>query len=365
MNQTLLSDNEKQVITSDLIEQIKSIDGVKDVRVLKSATAVVPYQENVYGEYYKELYSSRYTPGDYEKDMELYKKQPDYVYFTCRIVGIDDLEFEKINKTLKNPLNKEKFKNGEVAFVSKSFTQGDNGIVGKNVEFSIPTALNPNEKEVVKTGAVIDNYPAYYSAGYTPDLIISADFFENIVEQPLIEMLKIDYDESFSKSTESSIKGLMESNELISTDSKLDRYSEMKNSENQITVLGGSIGIIIMLLAISNYLNMMSESIQNRSKEFAILESVGMTRKQIKKMIVFESLCYAILSIIISLIIGIPMSYMVYTNFNIYSLPFEFPVLKNLLLFLIIIITCVATSLFVFSKSKGETIIELLRRNEI
>ena len=56
----------------------------------------------------------------------------------------------------------------------------------------------------------------------------------------------------------------------------------MKNSENQITVLGGSLGIIIMLLAISNYLNMMSESIQNRSKEFAILESIGMTRKQIK-----------------------------------------------------------------------------------
>ena len=43
-----------------------------------------------------------------------------------------------------------------------------------------------------------------------------------------------------------------------------------------------------------NYLNMMSESIQNRSKEFAILESIGMTRKQIKKMIVFESLGYSI-----------------------------------------------------------------------
>ena len=64
----------------------------------------------------------------------------------------------------------------------------------------------------------------------------------------------------------------------------------MKNSENQITVLGGSLGIIIMLLAISNYMNMMSESMQNRSKEFAVLESVGMTRKQIKKMIVFEKL---------------------------------------------------------------------------
>ena len=119
-----------------------------------------------------------------------------------------------------------------------------------------------------------------------------------------------------------------------------------------------------MLLAISNYLNMMSESIQNRSKEFAILESVGMTRKQIKKMIVFESLGYSILSIVIALIIGLPACYYVFTNFNIYGIPFVFPVIKTLLLFIAIIIVCVVTSLFVFSKSKSETIIELLRKDE-
>ena len=365
LNQTLLSDSEEQVINSDFIEQIRSIDGVKDVRVLKSATAVVPYQENVYGEYYKELYASRYSPGNYEKDMELYKKQPDHYSFTCRVVGIDEVEFEKINNTLLNPLDKEKFKNGEIAFVSKTFTQGDNGITGKKVEFSIPTALNPEKKEIIETGAMIDDYPAYYSAGYTPDLIVSDDFFDEIMGQPLIEMIKIDYDEPFSKSVEASIKKLAESNKLISWESKLDSYSEMKNSENQITVLGGSLGIIIMLLAISNYMNMMSESMQNRSKEFAVLESVGMTRKQIKKMIVFESLGYSILSIAISLIIGLPASYMVFTNFNIYSIPFAFPILKTLFLFIAIIIICVVTSLLVFSRLKSETIIELLRRNEI
>lgn len=365
LNQTLLSDNEEQVFNSDFIEQIKSIDGVKDVRVLKSATAVVPYQEKVYGEYYKELYVSRYSPGNYEKDMELYKKQPDCSSFTCRVVGIDEVEFEKINNTLQIPLDKEKFKNGEIAFVSKTFTQGDNGITGKKVEFSIPTALNPDKKEIIETGAIIDDYPAHYSAGYTPDLIVSNDFFDKIMGQSLIEMIKIDYDEPFSKNVESSIKKLIANNKLISAESKLDNYSEMKNSENQITVLGGSLGIIIMLLAISNYLNMMSESIQNRSKEFAILESIGMTRKQIKKMIVFESLGYSILSIVIALIIGLPASYLVFTNFNIYRIPYVFPVIKSLLLFITIIIVCVVTSLFVFSKSKSETIIELLRKDEV
>lgn len=95
-----------------------------------------------------------------------------------------------------------------------------------------------------------------------------------------------------------------------------------------------------------------------------ILESVGMTRKQIKKMIVFESLGYSILSIVIALIIGLPACYYVFTNFNIYGIPFVFPVIKTLLLFIAIIIVCVVTSLFVFSKSKSETIIELLRKDE-
>lgn len=365
LNQTLLSDNEEQVITLDLIEQIKSIDGVKDVRVLKSATAFVPYQENVYGEYYKELYNSRYSPGNYEKDIELYKKQPNHHLFTCRVLGIDELEFERINNTLKNPLDKEEFKNGDIAFVSENFTQGGNGIIGKNVEFSIPAALNPDKKENIETGAIIDDYPAYYSAGYTPDLIVSDDFFNKIMGQPLIEMIKIDYDVPFSKSVETSIKKLIKSNKFISTESKLGDYSEMKNSESQITVLGGSLGIIIIFLAISNYLNMMSESIQNRSKEFAVLESVGMTRKQIKKMIVFESLGYSILSSVIALIIGLPASYVIFTNFNRYGIPFAFPVIKTLLLFIVIIITCVVTSLFVFSKLKGETVIELLRKYEV
>ena len=138
----------------------------------------------------------------------------------------------------------------------------------------------------------------------------------------------------------------------------------MKNSENQMTVFGGSIGLIVMLLAISNYLNMMSASIQNRSKEFAILESIGMTRKQIKKMVVSESLCYVILSIAIAVLIGLPASHFVFENLNIYRIPFTFPMIKNLVLFLIMIMVCVVSPLLLLRKANNESIIELLRQDE-
>lgn len=162
-------------------------------------------------------------------------------------------------------------------------------------------------------------------------------------------MIKIDYTEPFSKDTEDTIMKLIKDNKLLSFDSKLDRYFEMKNFENQITVLGGSIGFIVMLLAISNYLNMMSASIQNRSKEFAVLESV----------------CYAVLSIMIAIIIGIPASYFVFENLNIYRIPFSFPIVNNVILFLFIIVLCILSTVFILRKSKDISIIELLRQDEM
>lgn len=279
------------------------------------------------------------------------------------MIGIDDLEFERLNQALETPLDKEAFDNGKIAFASKTFTEGDHGIVGKNVRF-FPFTGSTSKEERIKIGALV-KFPAYYAAGYSPDLIISDEYFAKLVKQPFIEMIKIDYHKPFSKGTEASIRKLIKDRQGISVDSKLSRYSEMKNSENQITVLGGSIGWIVMLLAISNYWNMMSASIQNRSKEFAILESIGMTRKQIKRMVVSESLCYTALSMVIALLTGLPTSRFVFENLNVYEIPFAFPMMKHLILFFVILTVCVASTLLLLRKTKKESIIELLRQEEM
>ena len=306
LNQTLLSDQEEQVITETLSREIEKVDGVKSVRVLTSATAAVPYQEEVYGEYYRELYESRYSPGNYEKDMKLYHRQPDYFLFTCRIVGIDALEFERLNQKLEEPLDQQAFEKGKLAFASKSFTSGDNGITGKTVRFSVPSGVQPQEEECIKIGAVIEEFPAYYSAG----------------------------------------------------------YGDMKNTENQVLIMGNSVGFIIMLLSLLNFVNMMSAGIQNRAKEFAVLESIGMTGQQIRRMITLESLGYAGLAILLSLLIGLPVSGFVFHSLNRYGIPLSLPIIGNLIVFGFIITVCVLTARLVFNRSEKETIMELLRKGE-
>lgn len=124
-NETTLENNRQQIITKDKISRIEKIPGVKYVRKVSSAEVVIPYQEDTYGSYYKELYQSRYSPGSYEDDMDLYKKDPEYVMFTARFISVDDRGFEVLNESLGNVLDKDDFEKGEIAVAAKTFTEDD------------------------------------------------------------------------------------------------------------------------------------------------------------------------------------------------------------------------------------------------
>ena len=176
------------------------------------------------------------------------------------------------------------------------------------------------------------------------------------------ELIEVEYDEPFSAATEKKVKAVFADDKQISCESKLDRYSEMKTSENQIKVLGGSLGAVIALLAVLNYINMMAASVQNRSQELATLESIGMTTKQIRKMLRLEGLWYAAVSSVVSLAVGLPMSYIVFRGMNAYRISFSVPWVMDLVLLAIIFLICVTAPVVVYSRTQRGSVIERLRR---
>lgn len=60
-----------------------------------------------------------------------------------------------------------------------------------------------------------------------------------------------------------------------------------------------------ILFCIINITNTMISSMISRDKELALYESIGMETKQIKKMLIYETLYMSIPSIMLSLVIGI------------------------------------------------------------
>lgn len=367
-NETTLDDDRRQIITDDQISRIEQINGVKDVRKVTSAEVVVPYQEDVFGEYYKEFYQSRYSPGNYEEDMKLYQKEPDNDYFTSRFISVDESGFEMLNESLGNTLDKEAFEAGKTAVVLKflSFMEGDYGITGKTISFFLPDGKNPEEEYRIQIAAVADSFcnPAFFAGGITPEIIVSEKYAKKLMGELFTELINVEYEDAFSEETEKKVNSVFDEKQQVSHDSKLERYAEMKSSEIQVKVLGNSIGFIIAMLAGLNYLNMMAASVQNRSKEFAILESIGMTTQQIKKMLRAEGALYAAISVIISVIAGIPVSYVVFDAMNLYQIPFSVPWVSDLILFGAVLILCMTAPVLIYQRTQGKSIIERLRSCE-
>lgn len=367
-NETTLEDDKKQVITKEQISQIERMDGVRHVRKVTSTEMVVPYQEDVFGKYYKELYQSRYSPGNYEEDMELYQKEPGNAYFTSRFISVDEEGFEVLNESIGNTLDREAFEAGKTAVAVKflGFMEGDYGIPGKKIYFSLPDGKEPEKEHSIQIAAVVDNWrnPAFFAGGITPEIIVSEKYAQKLMGELFTELIYVQYEESFSKETEEKVKVVFENEQQISYESKLERYAEMKGSETKVKVLGNTIGFIIAMLAVLNYLNMMAAGVKNRSKEFATLESIGMTTKQIKKMLRAEGTGYAVISIIISLIAGIPVSFAVFNAMNLYRISYSIPWASNFGLFGAVLILCMMVPVLIYQKTQGDSIIERLRNGE-
>lgn len=73
--------------------------------------------------------------------------------------------------------------------------------------------------------------------------------------------------------------------------------------------------IVVMLIGITNIFNTITTNIALRSKEFAMLKSVGMTTKEFNRMVRLESLMYSSKALLIGLPLGLLISYGFYRSF--------------------------------------------------
>lgn len=352
-NETTLEE-EKPLFTKEKIQQLKSLPGIKSVRTVSSTEAVVPYQEETFGRYFKELYSTRYFPaGSYKSDMEKYKKNPEDGFFTSRLIGIDEAGFEYLDKSIGNILDKNDFEAGRTAITVRTFTEGDSGMTGKTAYFRLPGGLNPGQEYSVKIAAVasLQSNPAFFAGGIAPEIIVSEKFAEKLLGETYIEAVLAEYKEPYNEETEKAAISVFGGINEVSHESRLLNYNEMKNTEYKAKVLGNSISIIMAVLAILNYMDMMASNVHSRSQELSALESIGMTSWQAKKMLGMEGMIYMVISVIASLAAGLPLSYAVFNGINLYAgVSYSIPWGRNIVFFIIILIICVAVPVTVYHK---------------
>ncbi|MGN1089082.1 MAG: FtsX-like permease family protein, partial [Huintestinicola sp.] len=149
-------------------------------------------------------------------------------------------------------------------------------------------------------------------------------------------------------------------------ESKATYEAEFESFRRMFVIMGGALSFITGLVGVLNFLNAVLTGILARRHEFAVLQSVGMTGKQLKTMLVFEGLYYALGAALSALLLSVVFSPLtakaLESMFWFFSYKFTvMPILITIPLFTILgIILPLITYRFTAKKS----IVERLRETE-
>lgn len=128
----------------------------------------------------------------------------------------------------------------------------------------------------------------------------------------------------------------------------------------------GFIGVI-SLIGLTNIFNTISTNMQLRSKEFASLKSIGMTKKEFNRMIRLESLMYGIKSLLIGIPLGVLGVFTIFSAFSKGSVPisFVFPWKAILISIAVVFVAVWLIMKYSISKVNKQNIIETIRNDNI
>ena len=228
-------------------------------------------------------------------------------------------------------------------------------IDGKNYEIKIVARTEEKPKGISSE---------YISNSY---FIVSEDFMNKIGSYNSSTL----YAQSQNASKlDEEVEQYKQENNLTQTDMYSANLEESAKAENAIVLvisifLYGFIAVIT-LIGITNIFNTITTNMNLRKKEFAMLKSIGMTKKEFNRMIRLESIFYGVKSLIIGIPIGVLLSYGMYCMFK-NSMEIQYVLPYKAITVAIIFVAIVIGIIMKYSMSKinKQNIIETIRNDNI
>jgi putative ABC transport system permease protein len=355
-NETGMSEDyaAKDKFDEGFMKQLAGIDGIKSIETISSEAMTIKYDEELFKDYLASYYEL-YMNESYEDGWKRIEEDPNV--FQAQFIGVSEGIFDQINQSLDTPLNKEDFLEGKVCIIQTYQIPIEN-IVGKEVEFLFPD-LDETEIHRMTIGAWSGTNISRYG-GISPNIIVSDQVVESLVEAPWIEEIKINSEKSFNRILDTAVHNLIKEDSDISFSSKIQTYDSMQSSNTTLTVFGSGISIILACIGMLNFINVMIAGIYERRKDLAILESVGMTHGQMQKMLVIEGMFYASLSIISILTFGIAISMGIFYMLKEPHMVYQFPYFNIMIMVGIIVMICILVPVIVLRRLDKKSLVSRL-----
>ena len=123
---------------------------------------------------------------------------------------------------------------------------------------------------------------------YLPDTV-----FKEIYDAPTLLTYGFNVDEALQPQMEEFLSSYVSENTSVAYTSTKLLKEQLDSVRSMILVIGGLIGYIMAFAGLINFTNMIITNIITRRHEFATMQSIGMTGKQLRRLMVYEGIYYA------------------------------------------------------------------------
>lgn len=361
-------------LNRELVEAMESFEGVEETGYQYSAQFVWKMDEqtvkNLEGFYTEEMLAdwSTYDPSG----AEAFNKAVDTGEISAVVFGMDGIPLQAVTReqyVMDGVFDAEAFSGGKyVLAVGPAIEQGESypslpaPSVGSMVELqgkeyevmAVVYPLMPVDDGASEKGA---------SAAMEMHFILPADTFRALWPENTLRRLFVNVDDAHMEEMQEWLDAYREQQDSTLPVSSRKTMAEQYETETRSSaVMGNAVSIIIAMVGVLNFINSMVTAIISRRREFAMMQSVGMTKKQLCRMLIYEGLCYAVITLAISYLlssiaVGIGIRAMVAGGFT----TFRFTLLPLVVCTPILLIFAVLIPVLCFRNLEKQSVVERLR----
>jgi putative ABC transport system permease protein len=339
----------------EFIEEIRNVPGVSEVREETFGIAMFDYLPEV-------VAAVESKAGVFSPFLE--------------ITGIDRAYMEELNEKLETPIDIEAFERGEIVLADDSDGMRRMGDIffehfpiGAELYFEIgQKAPIPVKTQIVgyHHNATMTGYGIGFTTGGL-NLIMSNTYLDSVGAKAGTANLGVNIEQGMDESVNAAISAIVKERGMA-MGSAYEAQREAEEARFTMLVLGSTLSGILALIGLFNFINLITVGLLTRKREFAALESAGMSKKQMRHMLRWEGAIYWIMTIAAQVTAGTGIAYglfwLVHRQDPIMLPQFIYPALPVAAVFCIIVLICTITPEVCYRGIAKAMLVERLREAE-
>ena len=312
----------------EMCERLENIPGVNKINMEKSAWASIDI-------------------GAGEKNLE-------------DIQGFDKEFYDELSEHLvEGEINKEALESGEgLVYTHPSYAKEIGIKVGSTQVITIYDGKDSYKKEFTVL-ALVDIGGA--------SIRIPESVMDSLIKTDTTIRVGLEIKKDMLKSVEEEIKNITDNDEYLSYGTLEDSIETYKKSMAITSVLIYSLVIIIGVIGLMNLINTMITSIITRKRELGILQAIGLSDKQLVKMLQIEGLFYTVGTLLITLTLGNILGYIaviIFRNTGASYAIYDYPLTQTIIMIVAITLVQILITYMVTNNFKKDSLVDRIRYSE-